>query len=87
MKAFAIYTVLRLALFVGCYAALGGLYVLAFGDGGAFLWPFIAAVLLSSVLSLKLLERPRTEFARSVEARATRATQNFEKRRAREDVD
>jgi hypothetical protein len=87
VKAFAIYTVLRLALFVVCYAVLGGAYLLVFGKTGALFWPFVAAVLLSSMLSLKVLARQRERFARTVEARATRATANFEARRAKEDVD
>ena len=87
MKEFAIYTALRLALFVVCYAVLGGLYVAVFGGTGALVWPFIAAIVLSSLLSLKLLAPQRERFARVVEARASRATSNFEKRRAREDVD
>ena len=87
MKAFAIYTALRLALFVACYAVLGGLYVAVFGKTGALLWPFIAAIVVSSLLSLKLLAPQRERFAQVVEARATKATTNFEKRRAREDAD
>jgi hypothetical protein len=87
VKAFVIYTAMRLALFVACYAALGGLYVAAFGRTGALFWPFIAAVVVSSLLSLKLLAPQRERFAQVVEARATRATTNFEKRRASEDVD
>jgi hypothetical protein len=87
VKAFAIYTAMRLALFVACYAAFGGLYFAAFGRTGALVWPFIAAVIASSVLSLKLLAPQRERFAQVVEARATRATTNFEKRRAAEDAD
>jgi Protein of unknown function (DUF4229) len=87
VKAFAIYTVLRLALFVVVYAVLGAAYALVFGKSGALFYPFVAAVLISSVLSLKLLAPQRERFAQTVEARATRATANFEARRAREDVD
>jgi hypothetical protein len=87
VKAFVIYTAMRLALFVACYAAFGGLYLAAFGRTGALVWPFIAAVIVSSVLSLKLLAPQRERFAQVVEARATRATTNFEKRRAAEDAD
>jgi hypothetical protein len=88
VKAFVIYTAMRLALFVVCYAVLGGLYLAVFGEtDGALLWPFIAAVVVSSLLSLRLLAPQRERFAQVVEARATKATTNFEKRRAREDVD
>jgi hypothetical protein len=87
VKAFAIYTLLRLALFVACYAVFGIAWALAFGTGNALLWPFVAAVIVSSLLSLKLLAPQRERFAQSVEARASRATANFEARRAKEDVD
>ncbi len=87
VKAFAIYTVLRLAIFVVCYAALGGLYVLAFGTTGSLVWPFLAAIIVSSLISLRFLAPQRERFAAVVEARAARASARFEERRAREDVD
>ncbi len=88
MKAFVIYTVLRLGLFVACYAVFGGVYVALVGKTGAGLVvPFIAAVVVSSLLSLKLLAPQRERFAAVVQRRASRASENFEKRKAREDVD
>ncbi len=87
MKAFAIYTVLRLLLFVSCYALFGVLWALVFGKGGLLLVPFLAAVIVSSLLSLKLLAPQRERFAAVVEARAQRVTQKFEERKAREDTD
>lgn len=87
MKAFISYTVLRLLLFLTTYLVLAGLWVLAFGRDGALLLPLIAAVIVSSLLSLRLLAPQRERFAAVVEARATRATQRFEERKAREDVD
>jgi hypothetical protein len=87
VKAFAIYTVLRLALFVACYAVFGLVYVALVGKTGALLWPFIAAVIVSSLLSLKLLAPQREQFARAVENRAAKTSANFEKRKAKEDVD
>jgi hypothetical protein len=87
VKAFAIFTALRLALFVVCYAVLGAAYLLVVGKTGALFWPFVAAALLSSALSLKFLAPQRERFAQTVDARAQRATANFEARRAKEDVD
>jgi hypothetical protein len=87
VKAFAIYTALRLAMFVVCYAVLGWLYVLAFGRTGALVWPFLAAIVVSSLLSWKFLAPQRERFAATVQARAERATAKFEERRAREDQD
>ena len=49
--------------------------------------PFLAAVLISALLSLKLLAPQRERFAAVVQARAERASARFEERKAREDVD
>jgi hypothetical protein len=87
VKPFVIYTLLRLLLFVSAYAVLGGIWVLAYGREGLLLVPFLAAVIVSSMLSLKLLAPQRERFAAVVEARAQRVSQRFEERRAREDTD
>jgi len=85
VKAFAIYTVLRLAMFLACYAVLGALWVLAVGKDGMLLLPFLGAVIVSSLLSLKLLAPQRERFAAVVQARAERASRKFEEIKARED--
>ena len=87
VKPFVIYTLLRLGLFVATYAVLGGLWILAVGSDGSLLWPFIAAVIVSSVLSLKLLGKHRERFAAVVQQRAERATARFDEIKAREDAD
>ena len=87
VKSFVIYTVFRLGLFVLCYAVLGGLYLLVIGTQGSLLWPFLAAIVVSSVLSLKYLAPQRERFATVVQERAERATARFEERKAKEDVD
>lgn len=87
VKPFLIYTAMRLLLFVTTYAVLGGIWVLAFGRDGILLLPFLAAVLISALLSLKLLAPQRERFAAVVQARAERASARFEERKAREDVD
>jgi hypothetical protein len=87
VKAFAIYTALRLAIFVACYAVLGWIYLGLFGKTGALLWPFLAAIVLSSLLSWKYLARQREQFAANVQARAERATAKFEEMRSKEDSD
>jgi hypothetical protein len=87
VKAFAIYTALRLALFAACYVVLGGLYLVIIGQTGSLVWPFLAAVVVSSLLSLKYLAPQREAFAAVVDARAHRAVTRFEERKAREDVD
>ncbi len=83
-----IYTVLRLALFVAVYVVLLTVGVLLWGgDNQLWLWTLIFAALISSALSVKLLEGPRERFAQQIEARAGRASARFEQMRAKEDVD
>lgn len=87
VKEFAIYTGLRLGMFVLCYAILGWLYLAVFGKTGALVWPFLAAIIVSSLLSLKFLAPQRARFASVVQARAERASARFEEMRAKEDQD
>lgn len=87
VKSFVIYTLLRLGLFVATYAVLGGVWILVVGSDGSLLWPFIAAVIISSVLSLKLLAPQRERFAAVVQQRAEKATARFEDIKAKEDAE
>ena len=87
VKPFLIYTALRLGLFVVTYVVLGGIWFLVFGESGVLLLPFLAAVIISALLSLKLLGPQRERFAAVVQSRAERASARFEERKAREDVD
>jgi hypothetical protein len=85
VKAFAIYTLLRLGLFITSYAVLAWLWVVAFGEDGMLLVPLIGAVIVSSLLSLKLLAPQRERFAAVIAARAERASTKFDEMRSRED--
>ena len=87
VKEFVIYTALRLGMFVVCYAALGLVYVAIFGKTGALLWPFLAAIIVSSLLSLKFLAPQRERFAAVVQGRAERASARFEEMKSKEDRD
>jgi hypothetical protein len=87
VRAFFTYTVLRLMLFVGTYVVLAGLWGLVVGKNGVLLVPLVLAVVVSSVLSIKLLARPREDLARVVQARAERTAGRYEEMRAREDTD
>lgn len=80
-----IYTLLRLLLFVTTYAVIAGAWLLVFGRSGVLLVPFVAAVVISSVVSLKVLAPQRERFAAVVEARARRASTKFEEIRSKED--
>jgi hypothetical protein len=87
VKPFAIYTAMRLGMFVVCLAVFALAYLAVFGTTGALLYPFLAAVLVSSLLSWKFLAPQRERFAANVQARAERATAKFEEMRAKEDAD
>lgn len=86
MKPFLVYTGLRIGLFVLVWVVLIGI-ASAFGaDRSAAIWLLIAALVISSVLSLRLLERQREALAQHVQARAERATARFEQLKAKEDA-
>ena len=88
MKDFAVYTALRIGLFIACYAILAGLWMLfSKGDELNLLWPFVGAFIVWGVLSLKLLQGPRERFAQRVQDRAARASAKMEEIRSREDQD
>ena len=87
MKEFAIYTGLRIALFVASLLTITLVWSL-FADGRVpAVWPVVIAFAVSGVLSYFLLNRQRDAFARRVEGRASRAASAFEQRKAREDQD
>ncbi|MEV8374268.1 DUF4229 domain-containing protein [Kribbella sp. NPDC056861] len=83
MKEFAIYTGLRLALFV---VSFGVLY-LAFHTWLSA-WPIaLVALLITSILSLFVLRSARERLARKIESRADRMTSRIEAARTAEDED
>lgn len=86
MKEFAVYTLSRLGLFVASYALVVGIYLLVSGGNTVpLIWPFLVAVVLSSVGSLYFLKGQRNRFAAVVERRASAATRRFEEARSKED--
>ena len=86
MKEFAIYTGLRIALFVASLITVTLVWALFSGTREVpAIWSVVVAFVISGVLSYFLLNRQRDAFARRVEERAARATAAFEERKARED--
>ena len=79
-RAFAVYSALRLALLLVCFAVLR----LIVGDGNP-LFVVGAAVLLSALLSLVLLRRQRDAFTAASIARADQRRAQKAQRRARLD--
>lgn len=86
MKEFVIYTVSRIGLFVATYALIVAVYLLVTGDSALpVFWPFLVAIVISSVASVYLLKGQRQRFAAIIERRAGNASRRFEEARAKED--
>ena len=89
MKEFAVYTVMRLGLFLGALAVVLGVWWAVTGAGtvteGQFLISMVVAFVVSGIASYRLLDRFRAPLAQKVESRAERATARFEEMRAKED--
>lgn len=86
MKEFWIYTLLRVALFLGSFGIIFGVWYAITGDVPV-LWAVVIAFLISGVASYVVLQRPRDAFAMKVENRASKVTEKFEAARAKEDDD
>lgn len=86
MKEFVVYTLARLALFVAAYALVAGVYLLV-TDGSQLpvLWPFLVAIVISSVASVYLLKHQRAKFAAVIQRRASAASTRLEAARSKED--
>jgi CHASE1-domain containing sensor protein len=86
VKEFWIYTGLRLLLFAGSVAVVGGIW-LAISASANVMWVLIIALVISGVASYLLLGRQRTALAQHVDDRARRVTTRIEELKAKEDVD
>ncbi len=86
MKEFLVYTGLRIALFVGSFAIVFGVWA-ALSDEVNVTWVVVIAFVVSGVGSYFLLNTQREAFARRVEDRARAATTRIEEMRAKEDAE
>lgn len=83
-----VYTLMRLALLVVAYGVVLGVWTLLTDQEGLIqLEPLILAFLISGIASYVVLDRPREAFARRIDARAQRISENYERARGREDED
>jgi hypothetical protein len=77
VKEFAVYTLARFGIFVGCYVAVLGLVAAVAGrDAASGIWPLLVAVLGSAVISVYALRGMRERFTHRVYARADRIATN-----------
>lgn len=86
VKEFWVYTLLRVALFLGTFGIVFGVWYAISGDVPV-LWAVVIAFVVSGIGSYVLLERQRDAFAVKVEGRAARISEKFEESRAKEDSD
>ncbi|MFC7496653.1 MULTISPECIES: DUF4229 domain-containing protein [unclassified Nocardioides] len=86
MKEFWIYTLMRLALFIGSFGIVVGVWFLV-DDEVPILWAVVIAFLMSGLGSYFLLDRPREALARRVQERAERMSARVEQSRTKEDTD
>ncbi|HET9500205.1 MAG TPA: DUF4229 domain-containing protein [Marmoricola sp.] len=88
MKDFVVYTVLRIGLFLACFAVVSTIAVNVVDNSSTvWIWSIVGSAVLSSLLSLRLLAGPRERFAASVHRRAERASAAMERARSKEDID
>ena len=86
MKEFVVYTLLRLVVLAATFAIVAGLWA-AFTGSVDLIWTIVIAMVISGLISYKLLNGPRAAFARRVEERAARTAAAFEEMKAKEDGD
>lgn len=86
VKEFVVYTALRLALFIGSFAIVFGIWFAITGDVPIF-WAVVIAFVASGLGSYFLLNAQREAFARRVEVRAHAASTRLEEMRTKEDAD
>ncbi|MGN0063609.1 MAG: DUF4229 domain-containing protein [Nocardioides sp.] len=86
MKEFAVYTALRLILFLATFGLVAGVWMLVADEINVFL-ALIIALLISGIASFFMLNRQRSAFATRVEERAERVSSAFEEHKAREDAE
>ena len=86
VKEFWIYTGMRLLLFAGSVAVVGGIWLAIAGTANV-MWVLIIALVISGLVSFFLLGRQRTALAHHVDDRARRVTARIEEMNAKEDVE
>ena len=85
MKEFVVYTLLRVVLLAGTFAIVAGIWA-AFAGSVDLVWTVVIAMVISGLLSYRVLNAPRAAFAARVEERAARTVSAFEEMKAKEDA-
>ncbi len=87
VKEVLIYSAARLGLFLACYALMAGVWFAFNGTDGILFMPAVAALILSMLLSFRVLRKQRDVLAGRVQTRAEKASSKFAEMKAKEDVD
>jgi membrane protein implicated in regulation of membrane protease activity len=88
MKAFWMYTLARLGVFLATWAVLWGISRLVFADSTVLdLWVLLVALIVSSVISILALRTLRDRVAIKLQERAQSLNDRIEESRRAEDVD
>jgi hypothetical protein len=87
MKAFLLYTLARMAVFVATYLVLWGLASIWFDPAFVNLLVMLVAFIVSAFVSYFILGRLRDVVATQISDRAGRLSQRIEESRRAEDVD
>jgi hypothetical protein len=86
VKAFWLYTGLRLLLFAASFGVVFSAWLLIAGEANLLI-AIVIAFVISGIGSYFLLERQRQALAVHVEDRAARASARFDEMKSKEDVD
>ncbi|WP_327681456.1 DUF4229 domain-containing protein [Streptomyces sp. NBC_00467] len=83
------YTTLRLAIFIGCFLAVGGLVQIGalpkgLGDSN-FVWVVLLALLISAPLSFVLLRKQRDAMSEQIVTKVDHAKARLDANRSQED--
>lgn len=89
MKAFWIYTLARLAVFLVTWGVLWGVAQLVFDGGGTVLnlWVLLVVLIVSAIISVFALSGLRDQVALKLQEKAKAINDRIEESRRAEDVD
>jgi hypothetical protein len=75
VKDFAVYTLMRIGVFVATFIVIAAVWALASQNGFPWFPVLVISAVVSMIISVPLLNKQRVAFAARVEARATAAVE------------
>jgi hypothetical protein len=86
VKPFLVYNGLRLGVLVGTFVVVAGVWLLVAGHFDWF-WALVISLVVSGVVSFRLLNGPRLALAARIDERAQKAASAFEALRTGDDAE